>query len=837
MTVSLNRGATAGEPAPTVPLVRRLPGAGHWLALLVILLAAAALRFTEIGQLPAGFQHDEAAYAFDARNVVAGERQIFFERANGREPLFIYAVAGNFALYGVGVWQMRIVAAAFGLLTVAALYRLTADLFGPRAGLFAMAFVALAYWPIHVSHTAFRAVTLPFFVTIAALAFWRALNRGGVWRYALAGALLGLVMYTYASSRVLPVLVVAWLLAAWWFSRRGGARVSLAGVAALLAVMAAVFAPLGWYFLAHPDEFVLRAEQTNDLRPIMLEGDFRPLITDTLNTLGMFTVHGDDSWKYNLSGRPVFDVVSGMLFLAGLALVLVGLAGRAVPKGWTPFSCAMLLLWMVFMLAPAFVTGESPHFLRTIGALPVVFILPAIGLEWVVRRLGTVRGAAGLNRSWAAAIVAGFVAFGALSAYDLFVRWADAPEQRAFFRADYAAAEPLIGESSRPAVIAAEYPYDLDPLVMDLIAGRHVPVRWFDGLHGMLYPAVPSTLYTPAFARPPGLPAPARQIPGPNGQPGLAVYDSAALTPPAPAKPFERAVGDHLRLLGFGLPAEIRAGAVLTVPVSWEVTQGGAPGDLSFSLKLVGPWDSVWAQHDLSPVPPIDWQPGDRFTVYHGLALDAALAPGTYSLVGQVYRRGTLAIEPVSGGGPTDQYVLAMIQVERGAPAAQAKVEPRFATPAVFGDSIALVGYDIDKPVAAAGESLGVTLYWKALKGDLPDLTVFTHLIHDGEPTVLYGQRDSQPVYGAYPTTAWQAGEVIKDHYEIAIDPNAPAGEYHVAVGLYDRASGQRLDLQTPSYSLQDRLTQLLAKLGLPYQRERIEANRVLLKPNYIERR
>lgn len=793
--------------------------------LVVILLAAAALRFAQIGMLPAGFQHDEAAYALDARNVLAGERQIFFERSNGREPIFIYTLAGSFALFGVGVWPARIVSAAFGLLTVAAVYRLAADLFGSRAGVLAAAFVAFGYWPVQVSHTAFRAVTLPLFLSLAALAFYRAITRGGLGRYAVAGALLGATMYTYLSSRVLPVLVVAWIIGAWWVSRRTkGPGPSLGGVVVLTAVAALVFSPLAVYYWGHPDAFALRSAQVNDLRPILLEGDFRPLIRDTLNTLGMFVLHGDDSWKYNLSGRPVFDPLSGALFLGGLALAV----GWAIGRGPRALASLLLLLWLAILLSPGLISGESPHFLRTIGALPVVFILPALALDWLIDRVSV--------RVAVPVATAGFLVFGGATAYDLFVRWAGSAEQRAFFRADYAALVRNLQPRQIPA-IAAEYPYDLDPLTLSLIAGRDVPARWFDGQHALLVPASGGLVWSPAFARPPGTEQllPVIDVPGPAGQPGLTAYPAETLPTILERDPV--GFGDHLVMTGAALQPAVRAGETMAAPVGWRVIQGGAPGDLSFSLKLVGPWSSVWAAHDLSPIPPEDWQTGDRFAIVHRLVLDPATPPGVYSVVLQVYRRESVAPEPVHGGSAADQHVLGMVTVDRGRPEDQAALEIRHTTEARFGDAVALVGYEIDKPVAAAGESLGLTLYWKVLRGDLPDLTVFTHLIHDGEPTTLYGQRDSQPVFGAYPTTAWQPGEIVKDRYDIPIDPNAPAGSYRIAVGLYDRTSGERLTLQSIPPSLGDRVLQVLTRLGLPYARERIETDRVLLRPNFVERR
>lgn len=807
-------------------------------AALLILLFAAFFRYLSIGDLPAGLQHDETAYAVDAVDVMHGARQVFFERSNGREPLFIYLVGGSFSVFGVGVWQMRIVSASIGLLTVAALFRLAFDLFGSRIGLFAMAFIAFGYWPLHVSHTAFRAVTLPLFMTLSALTLWRAVRGRGMLSFAVAGLFFGATMYTYLSNRMLPVLFVAWLLIYVAVVRRtkdlsgGPARNALAGVAVFLAVWTLVFAPLGWYFWTHQDAFLLRSVQVNDFRPIIQDGDFRPLLTDTANTLGMFVIHGDDSWKYNLSGRPVFDLLSGAYFLVGLGLLLYRSFARRV--GPIDKILALgLLAWIAVMLVPGAISGESPHFLRTIGAQPAIFLIPALGLDRLLAlRVLPVRAIASVS-------LVTFGSYGSLSAYDVFVRWAGSAEQQAFFRADYREAFAAVSRGiASPIAVGAEYPYDLDPMTMSIIAGRTLEARWFDGQRSQLRPAAGGLILTPRFAEPPGMPAVNEvSIQGKWGQ--IDSVESASLDLPGngPASP---RFGDALTLTGQQAPAAIRAGEVLTVPLSWQSTGDTIPGDISFSVKLVGPWDSVWAQDDLSPVPPADLRSGDRFTVFHRLEIDPAVAPGIYRLTLQVYRRSNLSVLQVSNAGPSgspDHFELGRLAIERATPDALRKVTPRFPLEATFGDSATLLGFDLDKPVAAAGESLGLTVYWRADKGGLPDLTTFVHLLHDGEPDKLWGQRDSQPVFGAFPTTDWRQGDVIKDRYDIAIDPAAPAGSYHIAIGLYLRDGGERLPLTPPKLSPQDRLTELLAKIGLPYRPSRVEADRVLLRRNVIERR
>ncbi len=53
--------------------------------------------------------------------------------------------------------------------------------------------------------------------------------------------------------------------------------------------------------------------------------------------------------------------------------------------------------------------------------------------------------------------------------------------------------------------------------------------------------------------------------------------------------------------------------------------------------------------------------------------------------------------------------------------------------------------------------------------------------------------RDLPPVNGTFPTTEWQAGDLVRDPHALALPADLPAGSYRLVAGLYDPASGARL--------------------------------------------
>ena len=98
------------------------------------------------------------------------------------------------------------------------------------------------------------------------------------------------------------------------------------------------------------------------------------------------------------------------------------------------------------------------------------------------------------------------------------------------------------------------------------------------------------------------------------------------------------------------------------------------------------------------------------------------------------------------------------------------------------GGEIRLLAFQV-QPRATPTEAR-LTLYWQAAAPLEREYTVFVHsLAADGQ---LVGQADGPPLANHYPTTTWQAGEIVQDSRLV------PRGERY-RVGLYLLASGERL--------------------------------------------
>jgi len=295
-----------------------------WTGLLLAVALGAALRLVALDRLPPGLYHDEAFNGLDALRVLEGDRPIYFPANNGREPLYIYLVAGAIAWLGRTPGAVRLPAAIAGTLTIAAAYGLARALYNRRVAFFTAMITATTLWPVALSRQGFRAALLPLLI---ALCLWQAAR---AWRgqhlrdWALAGGLYGLSFYTYLAARLTPLVLLLFGLYLAWAGRlrRLWPGALVAGLTATLVAL-----PLALYALNHADIFFTRTMQVSLFNPAIHGGDLPgALMRQVGRALGMFTLHGADEVRHNVPGRPVFDPAMSLAFLLGVWLAL----GRAI---------------------------------------------------------------------------------------------------------------------------------------------------------------------------------------------------------------------------------------------------------------------------------------------------------------------------------------------------------------------------------------------------------------------------------------------------------------------------------------------------------------------------
>jgi hypothetical protein len=648
--------------APHSQPTSRLP---YLMGATAVLLLAAAMRIVLLPDLPPGLAQDEVLDADIAQFIRQGQHAIFFREGYGHEPLYHYFAAPFAPLLGDNVLAVRLPSIILGLLLIAATMRWLRRDFGPLVAVVTGALLAVSWWPIIFSRIGIRPIMLPLFLVGVAY-FWQR-------RPWLAGLCLGLSLYTYTAARVvflIPLFFIAYQFMERRLSRwRPGPNPALPVTRYLpplliLLLTGLIYLPLGLTLRADPS-LQQRVEQLSGPLDALRAGDAGPIWETTRATLGIFSLTGDPRTTYTVPDLPLFDPVTAVFFHLGLLLLI---------WRWRQPRYALLLIWLLVGLIPSAVTPDAPSIIRLIGAMPVVYLLPALFLGKValpgVKRIVYFitwhsPNQKAVTQSYAEdaqsfteksgektlyLIVFFLIAISLIRTVHYgFVVWPQMDEVRLekYETVWLDVARHVRGESFEQPLLMTDafyLPITADTLRRNL--GYDARPRWLQTgptVAGAL--VLPwegnGRLYVPEYAPIPspllaavGLAAePAYRSPG---FPAFAVYELPTETP-IPANLVGITLAEQMTLIGYELD-EGEGERPLQLLTYWQV-MAPLPPDLAAFVHLTGADPRPLAQHDGLDAAPATLQPGDLLIQRHLLPLSQPRPAEPVTLSVGLYRR------------------------------------------------------------------------------------------------------------------------------------------------------------------------------------------------------
>jgi len=262
---------------------------------------------------------------------------------------------------------------------------------------------------------------------------------------------------------------------------------------------------------------------------------------------------------------------------------------------------------------------------------------------------------------------------------------------------------------------------------------------------------VPPTIITPAYAHP------------------LFVDESAI--------PDKRSValGPGIEMLGYRvLTPSVYVNDSVQVEVYWR-SDYPIYENYTVQIEVIGPDGQGYGILDTYPgdgnYPTTDWMVGQPFKDHYGVRVRSNFpTPGVGHIKISVSYNKPATVSNIFGAFAVNTHDVPSLNNAISAN-----------TAARFGDHLLL--RDAQTQLSDP-HTLAVNLLWQA-SGAMPDGTVFVHVV---DPQgVMLAQKDTPPLQGAYPTSAWLADDVVSDSYNVML-PTLPAGLYTVQVGVYDAA-------------------------------------------------
>ncbi len=433
----------------------------------IILLVGLFLRLHRLNYYPppGGISwNDEAQMGKDAHEFLRGRAHPW------QFPFSVYLPALSFLVFGESVLALRLPFILMGFAMLVPFYLFVRDLFSPRIALGGTFLLAVSRW--HISFTRLVLPSTPA-ALLALLCFYflfRGMRTGGKANFAWAGMAMSLGLYSHASSRVVPLIILtlffARLASTWGFPpsprsinwRKIQAALDENYQAPLVFLATALLFAIPLIAIVRRAPQAAFMERFTSVMPIL----FAPDRSDHLGNLGsriqevflFFNYKGEGWGGINLPRAPMLDPFTAVLFALGL--------GYCLFYFWRGENF-FFLIWFFFTMIGGGVLVDAFRSHRIFIVIPVVYIFACVTLDWAWREVERIPRLSEEAKDFVAVVLLEVLLFLALrSNYDTFFNeQINAPEVRREFLRDVAAIAEHIGSLGKGyyVYLLADFPF------------------------------------------------------------------------------------------------------------------------------------------------------------------------------------------------------------------------------------------------------------------------------------------------------------------------------------------------------------------------------------------
>ena len=347
-------------------------------------------------------QHTDRVLAID--NVVnASYAPIFFDQIPGGEPLEFYLTAAFAKVTDIPVdlLMLKLFSAAMGILLIPLVYLLARELFGGNVALIAAFLMAISKWNVSIARMGLQFGLAPVFTTATMIFLFRAFSHQRRNDFLAAGIFLGTGVYGYSAFRIVPFLVLAFVIL--WPVFDTAIRSYVANCALMFALALVIAIPLLRYATEQPKQILAPMAYLIDPGTSDAASPALTLGSNLVGAAAMFNWTGNANPFNTAPNDPALDDVTGALFLLGVAYALYRLVR------FRESIYAFLLIGLAILVLPSALNvahpAENPSIVYAAGALPFAIVIAALPLAWIAQSIRTALSDSAVSRIVAVIVV------------------------------------------------------------------------------------------------------------------------------------------------------------------------------------------------------------------------------------------------------------------------------------------------------------------------------------------------------------------------------------------------------------------------------------------------
>jgi predicted membrane-bound mannosyltransferase len=350
--------------------------------LFIVLAAASGVRLYRLTDFPLGAFVDEIFMLNSS--LLLGETpfdpfghtlQISQSWGQDHPNLFLYLNLLILKIFGVSYWSMKLLSVIPGVIAAGLVFLIMERLFDKPVALAASLLFAFAQWPVRLSRYGWD-VSLMLMTFAAAVWFLVLTMQNGRLRYAVyAGIAAGLSLYSYLGGRIILFSLLVFLGLECVVRRDRQAYRDAAGFAAGAAAPVLLFLS---YYVSSLSAFWARTSEVsvfNNAHPLSV------ILTNITRHTLMFHWKGGTFARDNFPGLPMVDPLTGALLLGGLIIIV---NRRDTLANLIGFTFLLNMAGGIFSISQE----GAPYVYRTAAVIIPVFLLVAVGMQWLVQKIG-----------------------------------------------------------------------------------------------------------------------------------------------------------------------------------------------------------------------------------------------------------------------------------------------------------------------------------------------------------------------------------------------------------------------------------------------------------------